>query len=152
MAFLGLFKREPKLSPMDDSTLLQARDVTRDRLRRIFEPTGLFDGVDSDGDIKVRDGLGALVIPKAEGKQIRFFVGFRAKPTASMEAKLRFINRLNSTRHQPRACVNQHGHFIFDFVMVTEGGITPTQIVGACRWFLRSLIAIAVVDKEDVVA
>lgn|GEM_PF-1328718 len=152
MAFLGLFKREPKAYPMDDSTILQAKDITRDRLRRIFEPAGLFDGLDSDGDIKVRDGLGALVIPKADGKQIRFFVGFRAKPTASTEAKLRFANRLNSTRHQPRACVNENGHFIFDFVMVTEGGVTAPQIVGAGRWFLRSLLAITIVDKEDVLA
>ena len=138
--------------PRASGKILQPSDITRDRLRAMFERAGLFLELDKDGDIRVRDTFSAYVMPKAEGKQIRFFSLFNGKASASRAAKERLANKINTTRHQPRACVTADGNFVFDQTMVTEGGVTEDQIVRACRWHLSSLLTLAILDKEDALA
>jgi hypothetical protein len=126
--------------------LITPRELSRESLQALFDAAYLDYRLDDDGDVLVRDGYPCYVLlPDGGESKIRLLAFSDAGAYLPQEEKCALANRINDRYLFIRACVNERGHFEFDYTLLTRGGLTRKHLVGAVRLF-QSLVDGAVRD------
>ncbi len=132
--------------------LIQTDDVSAEALKQLFEDAYMEVSLDSDGDVRIKDGYTCFLKPDTDKRLVVLYAIFGAKPEAELAAKLEYANRVNDQVKVVRTSVMADGRFYFDYYIPVEGGITKKAIVLATRRFLGTLESAMRQDTGDVVA
>jgi hypothetical protein len=123
---------------MSDS-ILQAGDISPQRLKSIFDAAYFMTEIDTGGDLCLLDKVKVIVKPHMELVWLGTY--FRYANSATPEDRLRFANRVNSRLVFVRAWMHENGVAAFDSAIPVEGGITEKTIVLAVRFFMDQVVA-----------
>lgn len=132
--------------------VLQPQDISKDKLEAIYRSAGLFHERDSDGDVIVKDTFRAIVEPVNAGQQIRIYALFGTKDGATLERKIDLAARINDRLVCPRASVSERGRMVFEHYVSADGGVTSENLVASTRFFMNSLVGVAITDTGDVLS
>ena len=131
---------------MSDS-ILQAGDVSPQRLKAIFDAAYVHSEIDAQGDLCLLDKLRVIVKPLTGIVWLGTY--FRCADSATPEDRLRFTNRVNSRLVFVRAWVHENGVAAFDAAVPMEGGISEKSLVLATRFFMDQVVlAVQQLDTE----
>ena len=133
--------------------LIAPDNLSKEYLKSIFDAAFMDTSYDSDGDLKVQEGLNCYVFPEQERKdRVRLMTMFRFKPEASELLRLQAVNRINTQYIIVKASASESGMLVFNWDIPITGGITKKAFVLAVKRFC-SIPHDAVADcAKDVVA
>ena len=121
-------------------------------IKQLFEDAYMETSLDTDGDVKIKDGYTCFLRADPDGRLIALYAIFGANPAAMQPAKLEYVNRVNDQVKLIRASLMNDGRYFFDYYIPVEGGITKKAIVMAARRFLGCVKAAMDQDTGNVVA
>jgi hypothetical protein len=131
--------------------LITSDTVSKEMLKSIFDRAFMETSYDSDGDLRIKDGISCWVMPEPDRIKLVSHFGFR--PGSIRLKRLEFVNRLNQKFIMVRASVGDRNDILrFDHVISIRGGVTQIAVVQTAERFL-SIIPPAVkdCDTEDIV-
>ena len=133
--------------------LITPGTLSKEELKALYDAALMDTSYDSDGDLRIRDGISCCVFPRVD--RIRLLALFRFKPTSSPQQRLDLVNRINSEYIIARATTlgdNGTGRLCFDYDIPVSGGIPKKTVVLVTKRFL-SIPGPAVrdLDTADIV-
>jgi hypothetical protein len=132
--------------------IIPSDKLTRDMVKTAFEAAYMQCSVDKDGDIVVEEGRRFYVIISPDKETVRFVAFARGNSNRSSQQRLTFANKINRRIAALRAHEDGDGDILFDYTILTNGGVTIRQIVMCAKRF-ATLINVAVgEDSDDVLA
>lgn len=138
-----------------NDTILRVEDVTTEFMKELFEDAYFEVEVDSDGDLKVKEpGRGwCYVIRSNQGPdRIKWLSIWRVSENATIDAKYRYVNKVNAELIGPKAFATEQGSVAFEHYVFLEGGVTRRAIVLMTKRFLAMDAAAVNLDENDVLA
>jgi hypothetical protein len=115
--------------------LVTPENLSKELLRSIYDQAFLETSLDSEGDLRVHDGIRCFVFPRDD--RVRLFCMFKFDAAnATPEKRLEMVNRVNCEYIMVRAASGANDSLVFDHDIIVKGGVTKAQIVHATKRFL----------------
>ena len=130
--------------------LLYPENITKEGLRDLFVAAYMDASLDEDGDVLVKEQYRSYLVPSNDAAWIRLYSPFKSNPSATLEDKLAWANKINADLIVVRTYVAESGGFIFEEYLPVEGGITKRALVLATRRFHRMLESAIRSDDKNV--
>jgi hypothetical protein len=133
--------------------LITPDNLSKELLKSVLDAAFMETSFDSDGDLKVKEGVNCFVLPNEERKdRVQLMALFGFKPEASELLRLQAVNRINAEYIIVRAVVGKNDTLRFTWDIPIAGGITKKAFVLAVKRFC-SIPHNSVADcASDVVA
>ena len=116
--------------------LITTENLSKELLKATLDAAFMDACFDSDGDLKVKEGLNCLIFPNEERKdRVQLMAIFGFKPEASELLRLQAVNRINAKYIIVRAVVAKNDTLRFTWDIPIAGGITKKAFVLAVKRF-----------------
>jgi hypothetical protein len=116
--------------------LITPDNLSKELMYEILDAAYMEPKYDEDGDLQVKDRCTCIVMPSDAKDRIRLLTVFGFKPETPREARLEFVNKVNSDYALVRAAVGASDDTLyFDYYIPTAGGITKKAFVLALKRF-----------------
>ena len=116
--------------------LITTENLSKELLKSILDAAFMDTSFDSEGDLKVREGLNCFVLPNKERKdRVHLMAIFGFKPETSEVARLQAANRINDEYIIVKAVVGKNDTLRFTWDIPIAGGITKRAFVLAVKRF-----------------
>jgi len=143
----------PKEETNMTDQLITPENLSKELLKSVLDAAFIETSFDSDGDLKVREGVNCFVFPNDERKdRVRLLALFRFKPEASELLRLQAVNRINAEYIIVRAVVGKNDTLQFTWDIPIAGGITKKAFALAVKRFCSIPHASIADCANDVVA
>jgi hypothetical protein len=124
-------------------------DLDEGTLRQILGQAGIRSNANSDG-LTLQGEFKVHVIPDRRRSELRFTALFISR-AQSRKAERAFVARVNAALPLLRAAARDRTPELeLDFTLVTAGGVTRDQIVGAAQEFVVCLAKLGDFDDDGV--
>lgn len=131
--------------------LITQENLTKELLKSVFDDACMDASYDSDGDLRIRDGISCFVLPKQD--RIRLLTLFAFEPNVPLDRKMDLIHQINSNWVMVRATINDKATILyFDYDLCVRGGITKKALVLTVKRFLSIPIPAIQEHGSDIIA
>lgn len=136
-----------------EETSMSDAIITSDKLspnmvKAAFDAAYMKTTTDKDGDITVNEGGRRFyVFVNPDKETIRFVSYATGNRHASSQQRLAYANKINTDLVALRAREDNDGDIIYDYTIITDGGITMRQVVMAAKRF--AVLLRMATDKDD---
>ena len=134
--------------------MIGGEELTGHKLLEIFKGAYMDAQLDSDGDVRLAlDGIKVLITVDQSRKLVHFISIFGVKPEATRQQVLELCNRINDRLILIRAAYPAalpSPALMLDHYVVTEAGVSPTEIVDDVRRFRSVISSVPPLNTDDI--
>ncbi len=131
-----------------DAAVLGSQEVSGEMLAKLFKDAYFDVTLDPKGGVIVKEDLNYYLNTDKERGLIRYHCPMRSSQ-ASEEARLKYVNSVNAKVIMLRASALEK-MVVFDYWLVTQGGIAPGCIIMAFKRFASCVRSAIQADSEKV--
>lgn len=131
-----MFEPAQAMGGLMTSDLINSENISKERLKELYDAAFMHTSFDDDGDLMVNDGGYFCFAFPAEGT-VRLMAIFRTNPSLKPQRLLEFANRINQEFIMVRATIASNSAVVIDYYLLLEGGMTPRSIVSATKRLLQ---------------
>ena len=118
--------------------MITANNISNEFLKKILDSAYIRNEIHSNGEIKIVEGIKAFARISESQKSIKLIVGYGFKEDATLEEKMKFVNKINDEYIMIKAYViGSESGSRFEYDMFYEGGLTKAAFVLVLRRFVR---------------
>lgn len=131
--------------------LITLENLSKEILKSLFDAAFMETSYDSDGDLRVKDGLSCWVLPSEDRIKLLAAFGFDARATRAQ--RLEFVNRVNREYIIVRASMgDRNDTLLFDHDISVRGGVMPAMVVQSTKRFLSIILpSVQECDQDNIV-
>ena len=115
--------------------LITPENLSTPMLKALFDSAFMETHLDQEGNLKVKDRVNLHIRPRED--RIRIYAIFGFKPTAPLERRLEFVNRVNQEFIIARATAVDGDILAFDYDIPVAGGITKKAVILLVKRFMN---------------
>src|SRR5215204_2315159 len=130
--------------------MLTPENVSIETLRGILDAAYMDTNVTPEGELTVKERFTNRFWWPENRSRVQIFCSIRCNEKATVDAKLRYVNKVNDKLPSLRAVLMEAGHFTMDIVIPVQGGIAKKAFVLAFRSFLSQVNDAMAMDADDV--
>lgn len=131
--------------------LITSANLSKEGLKSLFDAAFMETSYDSDGDLRVKEGLSCWVLPSED--RIKLLAAFGFASHATRAQRLELVNRINREYVIVRASVgDRNDSLLFDHDISIRGGVMPAMVVQSTKRFLSIILpSVQECDKDNIV-